>query len=93
MDPPPADLYAGGSATGAVGDRPAGRPDGALATEFTLDLQPPEITDEVRRYAAPSFEPGRPLIDVLRDLNVADQRRLHLPVRLDDGVHPGRVRF
>ncbi len=42
--------------------------DGALATEFTLDLQPPEITDELRAYAAPSFEPGRPLIDVLRDL-------------------------
>ena len=47
--------------------RPVG-PDGALATEFTLDLQPPEITDEVRDYAAPSFAPGRPLIEVLRDL-------------------------
>src|SRR5829696_4982983 len=44
------------------------RLDGALATEFTLDLQPPEITDELRAYAAPSFEPGRPLIEVLRDL-------------------------
>ena len=42
--------------------------DGALATEFTLDLQPPEITGELRAYAAPSFEPGRPLIEVLRDL-------------------------
>jgi transglutaminase-like putative cysteine protease len=39
-----------------------------LATEFTLDLQPPEITDELRAYATPSFEPGRPLIEVLRDL-------------------------
>jgi transglutaminase-like putative cysteine protease len=39
-----------------------------LATEFTLDLQPPEITDEVRDYAAPSFVPGRPLIEVLRNL-------------------------
>ncbi|ETB49866.1 hypothetical protein O976_15540, partial [Mycobacterium avium subsp. paratuberculosis 10-8425] len=47
--------------------RPAGRR-GALATEFTLDLDPPEITDEVRDYAAPSFAPGRPLIEVLRDL-------------------------
>ena len=47
--------------------RPAGRI-GALATEFTLDLNPPEITDEVRRYAAPSFAPGRPLVEVLRDL-------------------------
>ena len=48
--------------------RPVGA-DGALATEFTLDLQQPEITDAVRDYAAPSFAPGRPLIDVLTDLN------------------------
>ena len=41
---------------------------GALATEFALDLDPPEITDGVREYAAPSFAPGRPLIEVLRDL-------------------------
>jgi transglutaminase-like putative cysteine protease len=47
--------------------RPAGVR-GALATEFTLDLNPPEITDEVREYAAPSFEPGRPLVEVLGDL-------------------------
>ncbi|BBZ48407.1 transglutaminase family protein [Mycobacterium heidelbergense] len=47
--------------------RPAGRT-GALATEFALDLNPPEITDAVREYAAPSFVPQRPLIDVLRDL-------------------------
>ena len=39
-----------------------------LATEFILDLKPPEITDELRAYAAPSFEPGRPLIEMLRDL-------------------------
>ncbi len=47
--------------------RPAGRR-GALAAEFTLDLNPPEITDAVREYAAPSFVPERPLVDVLRDL-------------------------
>lgn len=47
--------------------RPVG-PSAALATEFTLDLNPPEITDDIRDYAAPSFTPGRPLIDVLRDL-------------------------
>jgi transglutaminase-like putative cysteine protease len=41
---------------------------GALATEFALDLDPPEITDAIREYAASSFAPGRPLIDVLRDL-------------------------
>ncbi|WP_156296358.1 transglutaminase family protein [Mycobacterium paragordonae] len=41
---------------------------GALASDFALDLTPPEISDEVRDYAAPSFEPGRPLVEVLRDL-------------------------
>jgi transglutaminase-like putative cysteine protease len=68
VDPPPPELYGGGSARAPWEiARPVGL-DGALATEFTLDLRPPEITDEVRDYAAPSFEPERPLIDVLRDL-------------------------
>jgi transglutaminase-like putative cysteine protease len=68
VDPAPSELYGGGSARAPWEiARPVGL-DGALATEFTLDLQPPEITDELRAYAAPSFEPGRPLIEVLRDL-------------------------
>jgi transglutaminase-like putative cysteine protease len=68
VDPPPSELYGGGSARAPWEiARPVGL-DGALATEFILDLQPPEITDELRAYAAPSFEPGRPLIEVLRDL-------------------------
>jgi transglutaminase-like putative cysteine protease len=68
VDPPPPELYAGGSASAPWEiARPVGL-DGALATEFTLDLQPPEITHAVRDYAAPSFEPGKPLIEVLRDL-------------------------
>jgi transglutaminase-like putative cysteine protease len=68
VDPPPPDLYDGGSARAPWEiARPVGV-DGALATEFRLDLRPPEITDELRDYAAPSFEPGRPLIDVLTDL-------------------------
>ncbi len=68
VDPPPPDLYGGGSARAPWEiARPVGL-DGAIATEFTLDLEPPEITDELRAYAAPSFEPGRPLIDVLRGL-------------------------
>ncbi|MCH9734465.1 MAG: transglutaminase family protein [Actinomycetia bacterium] len=68
VDPPPPDLYQGSSARAPWEiARPVG-PDGALATEFTLDLDPPEITEEVRAYAAPSFTPGRPLIEVLRDL-------------------------
>jgi transglutaminase-like putative cysteine protease len=68
VDPPPAALYNSGSAHAPwEAARPTGL-EGALATEFTLDLDPPEITDEVREYAAPSFVPGRPLIEVLRDL-------------------------
>jgi transglutaminase-like putative cysteine protease len=69
VDPPPATSYASGSALAPWEiSRPVGT-DGALAVEFTLDLQKPEITDAVREYAAPSFSPGRPLIEVLRDLN------------------------
>jgi len=69
VDPPPADLYGTGPAVAPWEiARPTG-PAGALAVEFTLDLQPGEITDAVRDYAAPSFESGRPLIEVLGDLN------------------------
>ncbi|MGE2728068.1 transglutaminase family protein [Mycolicibacterium vaccae] len=69
VDPPPPDIYQGPSARAPWEiARPVG-PDGARAVEFTLDLQPPEITDELRAYAAPSFVSGRPLIDVLADLN------------------------
>lgn len=69
VDPPPAALYATGSAAAPwESARPLGR-DGLLASEFTLDLRPPEITDAVRDYAAPSFVAERPLIEVLRDLN------------------------
>ncbi len=68
VDPPPDTVYGGGSARAPWEiARPVGA-DGALATEFTLDLQPPEITGAVRDYAGPSFTPGRPLIEVLRDL-------------------------
>jgi transglutaminase-like putative cysteine protease len=69
VDPPAPELYGGGSARAPWEiARPVG-PDGALATEFTLDLASAEITDEGRDYAAPSFTPERPLIEVLRDLN------------------------
>jgi transglutaminase-like putative cysteine protease len=68
VDPPPPSLYSGGSARAPWEiARPVGV-DAALAIEFTLDLQPPEITDAVHDYAAPSFVPGRPLIEVLGDL-------------------------
>ncbi|MCV7226976.1 transglutaminase family protein [Mycolicibacterium komossense] len=69
VDPPPPDLYGAGAAVAPWEiSRPVG-PDGALASEFTLDLQQAEITDAVREYAAPSFIPGRSLIEVLIDLN------------------------
>ncbi|MEE4022937.1 transglutaminase family protein [Gordonia sp. PKS22-38] len=41
---------------------------GAAATEFALDLYPPEITDAVRDYAAGVFTPGRPTIEAVTDL-------------------------
>jgi len=69
VDPPQADVFTAGP---ALQPWESARPDGAgglLATEFTLDLRPPEITAAVRDYAAPSFAPGRPLIEVLADLN------------------------
>jgi transglutaminase-like putative cysteine protease len=66
--PPPAERYTSGPAVLPwEASRPAGRR-AALASEFALDLNPPEITDAVREYAAPSFVPERPLVDVLRDL-------------------------
>ena len=85
----PPDLYSGGSARAPWEiARPVG-PDGALATEFTLDLRTPEITDELREYAAPSFEPGAAADRRAARPDVADPRRLHLPVRFDDGLHSG----
>ncbi|MGV0993225.1 MAG: transglutaminase family protein [Mycobacterium sp.] len=69
VDPPAAGLYNSGS---ALQPWECARPDGlegALASEFTLDLRPAEITSAVREYAAPSFTPGRPLIEVINDLN------------------------
>ena len=68
VDPVPERLYSAGAATAPwEAARPAGV-DGALATEFVLDLQPPEITDAVRDYAEPSFPPGRALVQALYDL-------------------------
>ncbi|MGV7434448.1 transglutaminase family protein, partial [Mycobacterium kansasii] len=63
VDPPAPEHYSGASARAPWElARPVGG-DGALAAEFVLDLAPPEITDAVRAYAAPSFVPGRPLIE------------------------------
>lgn len=73
VDPPDPAAYQSGAALRPwEGSRPeaVGTVQGAvLACEFALDLSPGEITREVVDYAAASFEPGRPLIDVLADLN------------------------
>jgi transglutaminase-like putative cysteine protease len=69
VEPVPAHHYSTGPATAPwEAALPTGLA-GALATEFSLDLQPPEITDAVRDYAAPSFAAGRPLIDALSDVS------------------------
>jgi transglutaminase-like putative cysteine protease len=69
VDPVPPQLYSSGPARQPWElARPSGL-NGVLATEFSLDLRPPEITDAVRDYAAPSFAEGRPLIEVLSDLS------------------------
>jgi transglutaminase-like putative cysteine protease len=69
VDPPPPDLYGSGAALRPWERvRPEGL-SGVLASEFSLDLRPAEITDAVRDYAAASFAPDRPLVEVLRDLN------------------------
>lgn len=69
VDSPPPELYGAGPALQPWESALPTRPEGVFASEFALDLRPPEISDEVREYAAPSFTPGRPLIEVIRDLN------------------------
>jgi transglutaminase-like putative cysteine protease len=68
VDPVPPQLYSSGPAREPWEAACPSGLDGALAVEFSLDLQPAEITDAVRDYAAPSFTRGRPLIDVVGDL-------------------------
>ncbi|MGI9162102.1 MAG: transglutaminase family protein [Mycobacterium sp.] len=68
-DSPAPELYGAGPALQPWESALPTRPEGVFASEFALDLRPPEISDEVREYAASSFMPGRPLIEVIRDLN------------------------
>lgn len=69
VDSPPPELFCAGPALQPWESALPTCPEGVFASEFALDLRPPEISDEVREYAAPSFTPGRPLIEVVRDLN------------------------
>ena len=48
--------------------RPGADRSGATVVEFSLDLNPPEITQAVIDYASAVFTPGRPLIDAVVDL-------------------------
>ncbi|WP_134428402.1 transglutaminase family protein [Mycobacterium ulcerans] len=66
--PPDSGLYTSGPALLPwEAARPSGM-QGALAVDFALDLDPAEITDEVREYAAVIFLPERSLVEALRDL-------------------------
>jgi transglutaminase-like putative cysteine protease len=68
IDPPPVDFLTRGPANAPWElARPVG-PDAALAIDFLLDLDPPEVSDAVRAYAAPSFAPSRRLAEVIDDL-------------------------
>ena len=69
VDPVPPELYGSGSALAPLGDRPAGRARRCACDGVRPGPTTPEITDEVRAYAAPSFVPGRLLVEVLADLN------------------------
>ena len=48
-------------------------PETRLARQFRLDSPGAAATPELRAYAAPSFVPGRPLLEAVADLN----RRIH----------------
>ncbi|WP_308126378.1 transglutaminase family protein [Rhodococcoides corynebacterioides] len=71
--PDPTQLTTGSAVEPWEDARPAGRADAAVDVEFALDLEPPEITDDVREYAAESLRPRRPLAEAVFDL----QRRIH----------------
>jgi transglutaminase-like putative cysteine protease len=69
LDPASPKRYATGPAVQAWEHAVPTGTAGALASEFSLDLAPAEITDAVRDYAAPSFGAGRALIDTVADLS------------------------
>lgn len=50
------------------------RPETRLARQFRLDSPGAAVTPEVRAYAAPSFAPGRPLLDAVADLSARIHR-------------------
>ncbi|MBX3023981.1 transglutaminase family protein [bacterium] len=55
------------------------QPETRLARQFRLDSPGAAVTAEVRAYAAPSFSPGRPLLEAVADLN----QRIHRDFTFD----------
>ena len=87
VQPPSPGLYTDGPAVEPwEAARPAGLR-GALATEFTLDLDPPEITDEVRAVRGAQLRPRAPVDRGAARPGIADLHRFHLPVRVHDDIH------
>jgi transglutaminase-like putative cysteine protease len=54
-------------------------PETRLARQFRLDSPGAAVSPDVRAYAAPSFAPGRPLLEAAADLS----RRIHHDFRFD----------
>lgn len=54
-------------------------PETRLARQFRLDSPGAPVSPDVRAYAAPSFVPGRPLLEAVADLN----RRIHRDFAFD----------
>ncbi|MGL6235638.1 MAG: transglutaminase family protein [Segniliparus sp.] len=52
-----------------------------LVRQYVIDLDPPEITDEVLRWAAPTFAARRPLVEVVAELT----HRIYKELRYDPG--------
>ena len=73
VDPPPPELYGAGSAAGAVGDRPSGRP-GRCAGHASSPWTCSRRRSPTRYGTTPprASTPGRPLIEVLQRPHVAD---------------------
>lgn len=69
VEPPPQHRFSSGAVLRPWESARPTFPKGTEAAEFALDLRPGEITDAVRAYAAPTFTAGRPLIDVVGELN------------------------
>src|SRR5215203_724125 len=93
VDPAPPELYGGGSSASAVGDRAAGGP--RRGAGHRVHPGPSVAGDHrrVTRLCRTEFR-ARPTTDRgAARLDVADLQRLHVPVRVDDGIDSGQPGF